>query len=178
MMQIIDYLKAKYGVMKPTTILFAEAKSFGIPYPLKQGWLRKYGNVSITPDMSAMLYKNLNKMVADVHPNKASALLGLKVLRHGRINFENLPKADSNEFLESSAWKRLRIQAFEKYGNKCQCCGASPQDGVRLNVDHIQPRKLFPELALSLDNLQILCSDCNHGKGNWSMSDWRHDAQA
>lgn len=172
-MKIIDYLKAKYGVMKPTTILLVEAKSFGIPYPLRAGWLHKYGGVSITPDMSGLLYERLNKMIRDDHPNKQSAALGLKVLRHGRINFENLPKANSSEFLESSAWKRLRIQAFEKYGNKCQCCGASPEDGIRLNVDHIQPRKLFPELALSLDNLQILCSDCNHGKGNWSMSDWR-----
>jgi len=172
-MKIIDYLKAKYGVMKPTTILLVEAKSFGIPYPLRAGWLRKYGGVSITPDMSGLLYERLSKMIRDDHPNKHSAALGLKVLRHGRINFENLPKANSSEFLESSAWKRLRIQAFEKYGNRCQCCGASPEDGIRLNVDHIQPRKLFPELALSLDNLQILCSDCNHGKGNWSMSDWR-----
>ena len=177
-MRIIDYLKAKYGVMKPTTILLAEAKSFGIPYPLKQGWLRKDGGVSITPDMSGLLYERLNKMVREDHASKHSAMLGLKVLRHGRTNFANMPKADSKEFLESPAWKRIRIQAFEKYGNRCQCCGASPQDGVRLNVDHIQPRKLFPELALSLDNLQVLCSDCNQGKGNWSMSDWRENVEA
>jgi 5-methylcytosine-specific restriction endonuclease McrA len=44
---------------------------------------------------------------------------------------------------------------------------------VRINVDHIKPRKLFPHLALSLDNLQTLCSPCNHGKGNWDMTDWR-----
>ena len=24
-----------------------------------------------------------------------------------------------------------------------------------------------------LDNLQILCSDCNAGKGNWDQTDWR-----
>lgn len=172
-MRIIDYLKAKYGVMKPTTILLAEAQSFGIPYPLRQGWLRKYGGVSITPDMIDQLRNRLHKMISDCHPSRQSAVLGIKVLQQTRTIYENTPRATSKEFLESPAWKRLRIQAFEKYGNRCQCCGASPSDGVRLNVDHIQPRKLFPELALSLENLQVLCSDCNQGKGNWSMSDWR-----
>lgn len=44
-----------------------------------------------------------------------------------------------------------------------------------MNVDHIKPRKLFPELALDPDNLQVLCHECNHGKGNWDMTDFRAD---
>ena len=58
-------------------------------------------------------------------------------------------------------------------GMRCQACGASPSDGAVLNVDHIQPRLLFPELALHLENLQVLCGDCNEGKGNWDMTDAR-----
>ncbi len=42
-----------------------------------------------------------------------------------------------------------------------------------MNVDLIKPRSKFPELALTLDNLQILCAACNHGKGNWDQTDWR-----
>jgi 5-methylcytosine-specific restriction endonuclease McrA len=63
--------------------------------------------------------------------------------------------------------------ALKKHGARCQCCGASPATGAVINVDHIKPRKLFPELALDVENLQILCSECNHGKGNWDMTDWR-----
>jgi 5-methylcytosine-specific restriction endonuclease McrA len=44
-----------------------------------------------------------------------------------------------------------------------------------MNVDHIKPRKQFPWLALDIDNCQILCQACNHGKGNWSQTDWRPD---
>ena len=80
-------------------------------------------------------------------------------------------KTDS--FLSTYEWRRVRMIALKKYGPRCQCCGATPADGAVMNVDHIKPRKLFPELALTLDNLQILCHECNHGKGNWDQTDWR-----
>ena len=34
------------------------------------------------------------------------------------------------------------------------------------NIDHIKPRKFFPELALDILNLQLLCAKCNKRKGN------------
>ncbi len=77
------------------------------------------------------------------------------------------------EFLQTYEWRRVRMEALKKYGPVCQCCGASPATGAVMNVDHIKPRKLFPQLALDVDNLQILCGECNHGKGNWDMTDWR-----
>lgn len=79
----------------------------------------------------------------------------------------------SDAFLSTYEWRKLRMEALKKYGPKCMCCGATPATGAVMNVDHIKPRKLFPSLALSLDNLQILCHDCNHGKGNWDQTDWR-----
>lgn len=81
-----------------------------------------------------------------------------------------------DEFLQTYEWRRLRMAALKLHGARCQCCGATPATGAVMNVDHIKPRKLFPELALSIDNLQILCHVCNHGKGNWDMTDWRQAA--
>ncbi|HEV2099337.1 MAG TPA: HNH endonuclease [Stellaceae bacterium] len=78
-----------------------------------------------------------------------------------------------DEFLQTHAWKQLRYKALRKYGRRCQCCGATPESGAIMNVDHIKPRRRFPELALRLDNLQVLCGDCNQGKGNWDQTDWR-----
>ena len=82
----------------------------------------------------------------------------------------------SDDFLHSFEWKSVRMMALKKHGAVCQCCGASPMTGAVMNVDHIKPRKIFPQLALDVENLQILCSDCNHGKGNWDMTDWRKEA--
>jgi hypothetical protein len=79
----------------------------------------------------------------------------------------------SDDFLRTYEWRRVRMIAIKRYGARCQCCGATPADGAVMNVDHIKPRRIFPELALDPDNLQVLCNECNHGKGNWDMTDWR-----
>lgn len=76
---------------------------------------------------------------------------------------------NSAEFLKSFEWRQLRLRAFEKYGRMCLCCGATPSNGVVLNVDHVKSRRLFPELALDIENLQVLCEDCNHGKANQTV---------
>jgi 5-methylcytosine-specific restriction endonuclease McrA len=76
-------------------------------------------------------------------------------------------------FLSSYKWRKLRMVALKKHGPRCQCCGATPEIGAVMNVDHIKPRKKYPELALDIENLQILCGACNHGKSNWDETDWR-----
>lgn len=74
-------------------------------------------------------------------------------------------------FYRSRAWRELRLLALSNC-RVCQACGARPPDVV-LHVDHVQPRYKAPHLALSLENLQVLCEDCNVGKGAWSMADFR-----
>lgn len=82
---------------------------------------------------------------------------------------------NSDAFLLGYEWRRLRMVVLTKRGARCECCGATPKDGVRMHVDHIKPRRLFPQLALTESNLQILCEVCNHGKGNWDQTDWRSE---
>lgn len=89
------------------------------------------------------------------------------------VKFSNKANVASADFLNTYEWRVVRMQALKKYGPVCMCCGDSPKNGAVMNVDHIKPRKLFPDLALELSNLQILCSPCNHGKGNWDQTDWR-----
>lgn len=98
-----------------------------------------------------------------------------KASRGSRKPTAQLHAAVSGKFLESYEWRKLRYRALIRYGRRCQCCGRSPTDGVQLNVDHIKPRRKYPELALNIDNLQVLCHECNHGKGNWDETDWRDE---
>jgi hypothetical protein len=76
----------------------------------------------------------------------------------------------NDSFFDSREWKELRYKAIKLHGRKCMACGQT--DGI-FHVDHIKPRSKFPELALVLSNLQVLCADCNLGKGAWDQTDWR-----
>lgn len=59
---------------------------------------------------------------------------------------------------------RLRAKVLMRDGARCQLCGATPQDGSKLHVDHIIPwNDGGPTL---LENLQILCEKCNIGKSD------------
>jgi len=65
---------------------------------------------------------------------------------------------------------RLRAMVLMKDGAKCKLCGATPQDGAKLHVDHIIPWARGGETVL--DNLQILCEKCNIGKSDIDPNDF------
>lgn len=83
---------------------------------------------------------------------------------------------NSDAFLRGFEWRRLRMSVLVERGARCECCGATAKDGVRIHVDHIKPRSRYPELALVKSNLQVLCAECNHGKGSLYENDWRETA--
>lgn len=75
------------------------------------------------------------------------------------------------DFLEGRLWRAARYATLATHGNWCRACGRRPPD-VGLHVDHIKPRSKFPELALDMANLQVLCRDCNGGKGADDQTNW------
>lgn len=80
---------------------------------------------------------------------------------------------EADTFYRSREWRRLRYQAFQRYGNKCCVCGRGASDGMVMHVDHIKPRSLYPHLALDIANLQIMCNECNVSKGNRDEVEWQ-----
>jgi hypothetical protein len=91
------------------------------------------------------------------------------------IKYNLIPKVTPKlgpEFYVTREWRELRYHAIKFYGRTCMCCGAS---NTQIHVDHIKPRSIFPELELKLENLQILCVDCNLGKSNKDFTDFRNE---
>ncbi len=78
----------------------------------------------------------------------------------------------AQQFYSSMAWRDVRYKALRASNGRCALCG-TPGAETQLHVDHIQPRSLFPYLALELSNLQVLCKECNAGKSNHDCVDWR-----
>lgn len=79
----------------------------------------------------------------------------------------------SKDFYSSPKWRDLRYIALKNSGGCCTLCGAKAKDGITLHVDHIIPRSVNQAKQYDIDNLQILCEDCNFGKGNTDSIDWR-----
>lgn len=75
-------------------------------------------------------------------------------------------------FYESREWRDVRYEALKLYDRRCVCCGRKPPE-VQLHVDHIKPRSKRPDLELDINNLQIMCKDCNLGKSNKDSIDYR-----
>lgn len=78
---------------------------------------------------------------------------------------------DGRTFYQSTEWRKLRYKAFEKYGTICLDPHCNNQ---ATHVDHVKPRSLRPDLALDINNLQVLCEDCNRIKSNKSDVDFRN----
>ncbi len=105
-------------------------------------------------------------------------LLAWPLRRRGEIAVE-WPSAEA--FYGSHRWRRARIDALEanraRYGAlTCECCLTNA--ARQWHVDHIRPRSSHPELALEPANLQVLCADCNLGKGIRYATDWRYQGQS
>jgi 5-methylcytosine-specific restriction endonuclease McrA len=173
---------------------FAQCKALGTSWPPEKGWLKRAVEIDHAEEAIRLFveYKTRAKTKPERRAQRAERRKELKTIGSSsyvkqvtkKEKARELPPPKitasyafiaSKEFLESYEWRTVRMQAIKKYGPVCQCCGASPASGAVIHVDHIKPRKLFPQLALDVNNLQVLCHECNHGKGNWDMTDWRPD---
>lgn len=86
-----------------------------------------------------------------------------------RRDVQRKEKRKLNAFYDSWEWKKARYETIKKYGRKCMCCGSES----KIVVDHIKPVRRYPHMSLDLDNLQVLCDDCNRGKSYQDETDWR-----
>jgi rubredoxin len=57
----------------------------------------------------------------------------------------------------------LRFEILKRDDYRCQMCGVTAKDGATLEIDHIHP--VSRGGTNEPDNLQVLCRDCNAGKG-------------
>lgn len=113
-------------------------------------------------------------------PDQPKENVRVKAKKKKRIRERTIQQREN--FYHSWEWRRLRMEVLKKYGPSCQCCGASRGDmdisgnRVRIVVDHIKPISKHWELRLDARNLQVLCDECNMGKGAWDETDWRKSA--
>ena len=157
----LEELKSSKGGYTKKVLL-----SLGVKWPPKKGWKTRLLKQGAGPAITAKPKQAKKKKKRQEKKDRAR-------IRAAERRLTGVGDVNSKEFLNSYAWRKLRMVVLVKYGAVCQCCGRSRVDGVQIHVDHIKPRRKYPELALVESNLQVLCHECNHGKGNWDETDWR-----
>ena len=69
----------------------------------------------------------------------------------------------------SSKYLKLRFTVLRRDKFTCQYCGRTPQDGAKLQIDHIKPKSNNGEYAIN--NLITACFECNSGKRDVILSE-------
>ena len=68
-----------------------------------------------------------------------------------------------------NTYYKLRFKVLTRDNFTCQYCGKTPQDGVKLQVDHIYPKSKGGKWTLN--NLITSCAICNNGKSDVILSE-------
>lgn len=93
----------------------------------------------------------------------------LSTLNYHRKYVEKIEER-KNVHRKSAAYQRklmtpsLRYDILKRDGFKCQICGYSQEDGIKLHVDHILPVAKGGKTIKR--NLRTLCENCNLGKSH------------
>ena len=120
------------------------------PHGIQQVLLKLQGAIQITDASMAKLIRRKKKLKQEFNPVKLA-----------RKNFNNWIKGS-----EGKAFKRYLYRHQKK---RCAAPDCEMQKTKfplgHLQVDHIKPLSVYPELALDRKNLQLLCGPCNQKKG-------------
>lgn len=93
-----------------------------------------------------------------VRDKKESFRLAIK---KGRMNYDNLRKPIKSDQLRKGISLKNRYLVLKRDNFKCVMCGKTAKEDI-LIIDHIKP--VTDGGKNDIDNLQVLCRECNHGK--------------
>lgn len=86
-----------------------------------------------------------------------------KVNRAKRMICERQTRQNQIKIEREKVTPSLRYDVMRRDNFRCQICGSTASDGVKLHVDHIVPVSKGGKTTES--NLRTLCDRCNMGKG-------------
>lgn len=111
---------------------------------------------------------NKKKLARDA---KSAAIKKAKKRHHSKgVEVPRYKEGMASNFYKTREWQEARWSCLRASDMHCVACGRGREHGVILHVDHKLARSKFPKLELCVSNLQVLCEDCNMGKGNESWS--------
>jgi hypothetical protein len=92
-----------------------------------------------------------------------------KVKTKNKVQLKHSVKSVENIY-QSTRWADTKKVVYSLYDFKCMKCGAKDKE---MHVDHICPVSKYPAMKWSINNLQLLCKNCNMEKSNVNENDYR-----
>lgn len=152
--------------------------AWGVAWPPPSGWLKALKRAVVEHAGDKILKDDVRRANGKHHRKERKKAAPVKKEPKPFAPSPNR-RNSTKSFYASWEWRRLRMEVLMEHGHRCQSCGATPKDvtisgaGVRIVVDHIKPLLKFWHLRLDRNNLQVLCDECNMGKGAWDDTDYR-----
>ena len=78
-------------------------------------------------------------------------------------SIDSIPEEEKEELINSYKHPEIQESLFMCSYNKCAYCEVIPSSGY-LEIEHFQPKNVYPELSLEWDNLLPSCTRCNRSK--------------
>ena len=131
-----------------------------------------YENLYFTPEIlyNALLKQSFDEVIFNPKKYKFTKNAPLWCYNFGiswstdkKISFFSEKKENKTSIERNKMTPGLRFDVLKRDNYKCQICGRTQKDGVKLHIDHIIP--IAKGGKTELNNLQTLCQDCNLGKG-------------
>lgn len=148
------------------------ANSVKIP-PAIYGWFEKryYQKMILPPpvtDISILCRKEYTSPAGRTH-TWSDAVYNYKQLikyyvKAREIKEQREIRSGQIEYERSLMTPSLRYEILKRDNFRCQICGSTAQDGVKLHIDHIVPVSKGGHTVRS--NLRVLCDRCNLGKSD------------
>ena len=106
------------------------------------------------------------KKISITLTGKRASLETRKKMSFSKIGNKNNKGKFTNKNGNWKGGKRLYFRglAFERDNYTCQICGL--KDVEIMELDHILPKAMYPEIEFDLNNLQTLCPNCHKRKSN------------
>lgn len=84
------------------------------------------------------------------------------IKRYG--GYDKIPSKEKESLLSHYRHKDIKKALFESSHSKCAFCESKPGESGNIEVEHLAPKSLYPDLTFDWENLLPACRKCNEAK--------------
>ena len=81
--------------------------------------------------------------------------------------YSEIPDIEKNKLLSHYRHKDIQNALAESSHYKCAFCECKPGEGGNIEIEHFEPKSIYPDLAFDWDNLLPSCRKCNEAKSDF-----------